>query len=81
MKRRKAIFRREGRSDHWKRLDRSIKKTLDYRRRKYNEEQKEKLEEIGKSSRWYSISKYLGSDEVPRKWNITDSSLTSPQRI
>ena len=72
MKRRKAIFRAEGRSNHWKRLDKSIKRSLDFKRRKYNEDQKKKLEAMGKTSQWYGISKYLGLDEVPKRWAITD---------
>ena len=27
---------------------------------------------MGQTSRWYGISKYLGSDETPKRWAITD---------
>ena len=56
----------------WKRLDKGIKKTLDLRRRKYNEDQKKRLEEIGKTSQWYNIAKFLNMEETPARWNVTD---------
>ena len=72
MKRRKAIFRREGRSEHWKRLDKSIKKLLNFRKSKYNMNQKTKLENSGNTSQWYNVSKFLATDEATSRWNITD---------
>ena len=69
---RAAIFRQTGRSKKWKRLDKAIKKTLAYRKRIYNQKQKERLEACGRTGQWWSIAKYMVSDENPRPWSITD---------
>ena len=75
MKGRRAIFREEGRSIRWKHLDEAIKKTLDRRRAKHNEDQKVKLETAGKTTQWFSIAKFLGSDEAPSGWKIPNLNL------
>ena len=31
-----------------------------------------KLENSGKTGQWYSIYKYIASDDMPSRWNITD---------
>ena len=72
IKKRAAVFRESGRSQKWKKIDKAIKKTLAYRKRVYNVKQKERLEKEGKRGQWWSISKYLGSDENPRQWSISD---------
>ena len=72
IKKRAAIFRESGRCKRWKRLDKAIKKTLAYRKGVYNRKQKEKLEASGKTGQWWSILRYLMSDENPRLWSITD---------
>ena len=72
IKRRKGIFREQGRSEHWKRVDRCIKRTINYRKALYNKTQKTRLESIGKTGQWYNIAKYLVTDETPARWSITD---------
>ena len=72
IKRRKAIFRGCGRNEAWKRLDKAIKKSINFRKDHYNKIQKEKLENLGRSSRWFGVAKYLMSDEVEKKWEVTD---------
>ena len=72
MKRRKAIFWNEGRSELWKRVDRGIKQTIAFRKRKYEERITKKLQETGRSNQWYSIYKFLASDDMPARWNITE---------
>ena len=72
MKRRKAIFWNEGRSELWKKVDRGIKLTIAYRKRKYEENMTARLESSGKTNQWYSIYKFLASDDMPDRWNITE---------
>ena len=69
IKQRKSIFKNEGQSDKWKRLDRSIKKTINCRKSRYtyNADQKKILEEMGKTGQWYTIPKILASDEAPTR--------------
>ena len=72
IRRRKAVFRLQGRSDVWKRLDKGIKKTIAFRKRLYEKKMTEKLESAGKMGQWFSIYKYLSSDEMPDRWNVTE---------
>ena len=70
MKRRKAIFWNEGRSELWKRVDKGIKQAITFRRRKYEENMTARLER--KTNQWHSIYKFLASDDMPSRWNITE---------
>ena len=72
VKKKKAVFREGGRSETWKRLDKCIKNTLNIRKSAYNRKQKEKLESLGRNGQWFNVSKYLLSDEMVKKWDITD---------
>ena len=72
IKKRASIFRESGHCKRWKKIDKAIKKTLSFRKAEYNKRQKEKLEACGRSGQWWSISKFLSSDENPRQWAITD---------
>ena len=72
IKKRAAVFREAGRSKRWKRLNKAIKKTLAYRKSEYNRSQKTKLEQAGKTGKWWSVAKYLGTDENPRGWTVLD---------
>ena len=72
MKRRKAVFWQEGRSETWKRLDKGIKKTIAFRKKQYEEKMTKKLESCGKSGQWYSIYRFLDSDDMPSRWNISE---------
>ena len=45
---------------------------LNFRKAQYTKRQKERLEACGRTGQWWSISKFLSSDENPRQWNITD---------
>ena len=67
-----AVFRDEGRSEHWKRLDKGIKATIAFRKRQDEENMAKKLENSGRTGQWYSIYKYIASDDMPSRWNITD---------
>ena len=53
-------------------MDKSIKKTLAYRKSEYNKNQKVKLEQAGRTGQWWSVAKYVGSDENPRGWTVID---------
>ena len=55
IKKRLAIFRTEGRSARWKRLDSGIKNTIELRKAAYFERESEKLKEAGRNASWYSI--------------------------
>ena len=74
IRQRKAVFRDCGRSKKWKRLDRTIKKKIAYRKLRYNLTltQKTRLEEAGNTGPWWSIAKFLKSDENPRPWTVVD---------
>ena len=72
MKRKKKIFKTYGRNDAWKRLDAGIKKSLAIRKKNYNKVMKDKLEKSGNTGKWWSISRYLESDETPKRWDVTD---------
>ena len=48
-------------------MDKTIKKTLAFRKSEYNKKQKVRLEESGRTGQWWSISKFLVSDENPRQ--------------
>lgn len=71
-KRRKAVFWLEGRSELWKRLDKAIKKTITFRKKQYKEKMTTKLEQCGNKNQWYSIYKFLASDEMPQRWSINE---------
>jgi len=70
IKKRQDIFREEGRSAHWKRLDKSIKETISLRRKRYLTEMRDSLCKNGNGSRWYGIYKNL--DNSGEKFNIMD---------
>ena len=72
IRRRKGVFRDQGRSEHWKRLDKSIKKTINFRKALYNKGQKSRLESIGRTGQWYNVAKFLSTDETPARWSATD---------
>ena len=78
IKQRKAEFRDCGRSKRWKRLDKSIKNTIAYRKSRYNRIQKTRLEESGNTGQWWSIAKFLKSDENPRPWTVADLKPDTP---
>ena len=56
-------------------MDKAIKKRLAFRKSEYNKRQKERLEKCGRTGQWWSISKFLVSDENPRKWTVADLDL------
>ena len=68
---RKKIFRREGRSELFNRLNKGIQKTIRVRKKKCEENMLAKLEQTGKTNQWYSIYKFLSSEEMPDRWEIT----------
>ena len=72
MKRRLAIFRNEGRSELWKRIDKGIKNTIKFRKKMYEENMSKRLSDAGRSGQWYSIYRFLTSDDMPRRWQITE---------
>ena len=72
MRRRKAVFWKVGRSDTWKRLDKGIKKTIAYIKKQYEEKMSKRLESCGKSGQWHSIYRFLDSDDMPSRWNLSE---------
>ena len=72
IKKRAAIFRESGRCKRWHRLNKAIRKTLAFRKAEYNKNQKNKLEKAGKTGQWWSVAKFLGTDENPRGWTVLD---------
>ena len=81
IKRRTAVFNEEGRSDTWKRLDKATKAAIAFRKKIYEEKMSKKLEESGRTGQWYSIYKYLSSDEIPNRWNITELKPSQDPRL
>ena len=67
-----SIFRSEGRSIRWKRLDTSIKKTIETRKGTYFDKETERLKQSGRSSSWYSILTKVMDDDAPTLWSIAD---------
>ena len=72
IKHRRAIFRLEGRSELWKRIDKGIQQTIAFRKRAYEDKMCSRLEQSGRSSKWYSIYKNLLSDDMPARWSVTE---------
>ena len=68
---RKRVFQKQGRSELFNRLNKGIQKTIKVRKKKYEEQITKKLEETGKNNQWYNIYKYLASDEMPERWEVT----------
>ena len=65
VRKRMSIFRSEGRSIRWKRLDTSIKKTIETRKGTYFDKETERLKQSGRSSSWYSILTKVMDDDAP----------------
>ena len=72
MKKRICIFRTEGRSPRWKRVDASIKRTLEMRKSNYFEQEADKLKALGKGNSWYKILSRMTDDDAPPLWSISE---------
>ena len=68
---RQKVSRREGRLPLFNRLNKGIQKSIKIRKKKCEENMMSKLENTGKSNQWYSIYKFLASEEMPERWEIT----------
>ena len=71
-KKRLSIFRAEGRSQRWKRLDKSIKKTLETRKGTYFDRESQRIKKAGKNGSWYNILSKIVDDDVPKLWSLSD---------
>ena len=72
IKKRRNIFKCEGRSTRWKRIDKSIKKTLEIRQSKYFEKESDRLKSLGRPSSWYSLLSKMNDLDAPKQWSIND---------
>ena len=72
MKKRLDIFKHEGRSFRWKRLDTGIKNTLEARKTKYFDNESERLRSMGRPSSWYSLLSKMNDMDAPKQWSIND---------
>ena len=72
IKRRIAIFRSEGRSTRWKRLDKSIRASIESRKAVYFDKETEKLKAAGRNASWYSILSRVIDDDAPQIWSLSD---------
>ena len=72
MKKRMAVFRVEGRSPKWRRIDQAIKNSLEIRKSKYFETECEKLRTMGRSHQWYAVLSKMLDDDSPKPWFIGD---------
>ena len=71
IKKRLAIFRSEGKSTRWKRVDLSIKETLEIRKGKFFDKESDPLKFLGNSSKWYSTLPKLDDNQV-KQWSINE---------
>ena len=71
MKKRICIFRSEGKSNRWKRIDESIKRTLEIRKGKYFENESERIKAAGNSSKWYPILPKLNETQA-KQWAVNE---------
>ena len=72
IKKRLSIFRAEGRSLRWKRLDVSIKKTIETRKGSFFDKESERLRRTGRQSSWYNILSKITDDDALTLWSIAD---------
>ena len=66
-----AIFRSEGRSIRWKRIDISIKKTLETRKGKYFKRESSRIKKAGRNESWYSLLSRMVHDDTPKLCMVT----------
>ena len=72
IKKRLSIFKHEGRFERWKRIDRSIKSTLEVRRAKYFNNESDRFKAMGRPSSWYSVLSKMNDVDAPKQWSVTD---------
>ena len=78
MKKRMSIFKQEGRSQRWRRIDSSIKNTLEVRKAKHFTDESDRLKSIGRESQWYSILSKMLDEDSPKQWSITELEPDTP---
>ena len=71
---RRAVFRREGRSDEWKRLKKKTRSVIKHRKAKYNEQKRSKML-AGDSKSFHKSVKAIISNEKQKSWSPKDLSL------
>ena len=69
IRRRRLLFRREGRSEAWWKLKLEGNKAIEKRRTKYNKERKDRILAAGHGSFFKCVNAFLG-DGAPEPWNI-----------
>ena len=74
-----AIFRAEGRSTRWKRLDLCIKNSLEVKKAAHFEEESAKLRSMGRSHQWYVVLSKMLDDESLKAWSVGDLAPDKPQ--
>ena len=67
-----SVFRSEGRSLRWKRLDISIKSMLELRKKSYFEKESERIKKAGRNGSWYSLLARMVDDDAPKLWALAD---------
>ena len=67
-----CIFRSEGLSKQWEKLDTSIKLTITTRKSHYFNKEADKLKLTGKSSSWYNILNKIIDNDAPKIWSISE---------
>ena len=72
IKKRLAVFRAEGRSARWKRLDTSIKQSIMSRKSKYFDSETERIKKAGKNGSWYNVLSRIVDDDAPKLWSLSD---------
>ena len=72
IRQRRSVFRREGRSEKWKKLKKKSDKMIKFRREKYLEEHKLIITEPDSSKRFFKNVRAYGCSEKPRIWDIRD---------
>ena len=72
IKKRQRVFRSEGRSASWKRIDRCIKQTMSIRKSKYFEKESDRIKKAGISGSWYNVLSRIVDDDAPKLWSLAD---------
>ena len=77
-----CIFRSEGRSAKWKRLDTSIKKSLLIRKGNYFDKESERIKKAGRNGSWFNVLSRVVDEDAPKLWSLADMEPDkSPQTL
>ena len=72
MKNRMKVFRKEGRSPLWKRIDTGIKNTIEKRKTDFLDKETEKIRSMGRQNQWYQILSCMLDNDAPKQWSVGD---------